>query len=293
MKRGSRLVLIGDSDQLPSVGAGNVLKDLIESDRIRTVRLTDIFRQSKESLIVTNAHRINEGESPLLNVTDNDFFFVRRERESDIAETVASLIAERLPKTYGKDIREKIQVITPSKKGSGGVETLNTVLQERLNPPSRHKGEKTAHGSIFRSGDRVMQITNNYEIEWEKNGAVGVGLFNGDIGIIEKIDQDEEIMVIRFDDKICNYEFSMLDDLELAYAITVHKSQGSEYPVVIIPMYSCAPMLMARNLLYTAVTRAKNMVVLVGRLDIPRKMTDNNRQILRYTALKDKICNYI
>lgn len=293
IKRGSRLILIGDSDQLPSVGAGNVLADLIGSERIKTVRLTEIFRQSGESLIITNAHRINEGEAPILNVTDNDFFFVHREREGDIAETIAALIDERLPKTYGRDIREKIQVITPSKKGVAGVETVNAMLQERLNPPAKFKKERSAHGVVFREGDRVMQISNNYDIEWEKNGAVGVGLFNGDIGIIESINQNEDSMTIRFDDKIAEYSFSMLEDLELAYAITVHKSQGSEYPVVIIPMYSCAPMLMARNLFYTAVTRAKNMVILVGRSDIPRKMTENNRQIARYTALKDKICKYI
>jgi exodeoxyribonuclease V alpha subunit len=293
MKRGARLILIGDSDQLPSVGAGNVLSDIIGSERVRTIRLTEIFRQSKESLIITNAHMINEGSAPIINRTDSDFFFVRREREGDIAEAVATLIDQRLPKTYGADIKDKIQVITPSKKGSAGVEVLNRVLQERLNPKTRFKKERQAHGVIFREGDRVMQVVNNYDIEWEKNGAVGVGLFNGDIGVIEEIRENVEKMIIRFDDKLCEYGFDLLEDLELAYAITVHKSQGSEYPVVIIPMYSCAPMLMARNLLYTAVTRAKNMVILVGRSDIPCKMTENNRQILRYTALRDKICDYI
>ena len=293
MKRGSRLILIGDSDQLPSVGAGNILSDLIASERIKTVRLTDIFRQSGESLIITNAHKINEGEAPILNVTDNDFFFVRRERESDIAETVASLIDERLPRTYGKDIKDKIQVITPSKKGSAGVETLNEILQARINPPGKFKKEKQSHGVIFREGDRVMQIVNNYDLEWEKNGIGGVGVFNGDIGIIDSINISDGYMIIRFDDKTAEYSFDHLEELDLAYAITVHKSQGSEYPVIIIPMYSCAPMLMARNLLYTAVTRAKNMVILVGRSDIPRKMIENNRQILRYTTLKDKICDYI
>ena len=283
MRRGARLVLIGDSDQLPSVGAGNVLADLIGSERIKTIRLTEIFRQSKESLIVTNAHRINEGTAPVLNVTDSDFFFVRREREADIAETISSLIDERLPKTYGRSIKEGIQVITPSKKGVAGVETMNSVLQARLNPPAKFKKEKAAHGTVFREGDRVMQVVNNYDIEWEKNGAVGVGLFNGDIGVIESIDLTDELIKIRFDDRTAEYSYDMLEELELAYAITVHKSQGSEYPVVIIPMYSCAPMLMARNLLYTAVTRAKRMVILVGRSDIPRKMTENNRLVLRFT----------
>ena len=236
IKRGARLILIGDSDQLPSVGAGNLLSDLIESERIKTIRLSEVFRQSKESMIITNAHRINEGIAPQLNVTDNDFFFVRREREADIAETISSLISERLPKTYGRDIKDKIQVITPSKKGVAGVEAINSVLQAKLNPQSKFKKEKVSRGIIFREGDRVMQIVNNYDIEWEKNGIQGVGLFNGDIGVIESIDLSEETLKICFDDRYAEYSFSMLEELELAYAITVHKSQGSEYPVVIIPM---------------------------------------------------------
>ena len=292
LKRGARLILIGDSDQLPSVGCGNILSDIISSERISMVCLTEIFRQSKESLIITNAHRINEGTPPILNVTNNDFFFVNREREDDIAKTVASLITERLPKTYGSAIKEQIQVITPSKKGTGGVEILNLALQEKINPPMQFKREKTAHGTIFREGDRVMQMTNNYELEWEKNGINGIGIFNGDIGIITKINKNDSYMSIDFDDKIVEYSFELLDDLELAYAITVHKSQGSEYPVVIIPMYMCAPMLMSRNLLYTAVTRAKKMVILVGRSDIPSKMAKNNREVLRYTTLKQRICDY-
>ena len=292
MKRGARLILIGDSDQLPSVGAGNILDDIISSERISTIRLTEIFRQSKESLIITNAHRINSGEGPILNVTNNDFFFVRRERESEICETVASLITERLPKTYGANIKDQIQIITPSKKGVGGVEALNAALQEKMNPPLQFKREKTAHGTIFREGDRVMQISNNYELEWEKNGIEGLGLFNGDIGRIVKINKNDAYMTIDFEDKRVKYPFELLDELELAYAITVHKSQGSEYPVVIVPMYSCPPMLMSRNLLYTAVTRARKMVILVGRSDIPLKMAQNNREVLRYTTLKQRICDY-
>jgi len=292
IKRGGRLVLIGDSDQLPSVGAGNVLADLIASERIKTVRLTEIFRQSRESLIVTNAHKINEGVPPTLTATDNDFFFVRREDENSIAETIAELITKRLPRTYGSSIRERIQVITPSKKGLGGVETLNSALQSHINPPAKFKREKQAHGSIFREGDRVMQITNNYDIEWERNGAVGVGLFNGDIGVIEEVNLSDDNLTVRFDDRLATYSFDMLDELELAYAITVHKSQGSEYPVVIMPMYYCPPMLMTRNLFYTAVTRARSMVILVGRSDIPARMVENNREVQRYTALADKICDY-
>ena len=292
MKPSSRLILIGDSDQLPSVGAGNILSDLIESGRIKTVRLTEIFRQSKESLIVTNAHRINSGEAPILSRTDSDFFFVRREDEGNISETIAELIMKRLPRAYGVGVKERIQVITPSKKGQGGVEALNTALQAHLNPPAKFKREKESHGTLFREGDKVMQITNNYDIEWERGGAVGVGLFNGDIGTVVKIDLSDEYMLVSFDEREAKYTFDMLEELELAYAITVHKSQGSEYPVVIMPMYSCPPMLMTRNLLYTAVTRAKSMVILVGKSEIPTRMVENNRVVLRYTTLKDKICDY-
>ncbi len=292
LKRGSRLIFIGDSDQLPSVGAGNVLSDLIATDRIKTIRLTEIFRQSGESLIVTNAHKINGGEAPTLNVTDNDFFFVRRENERDIPETIATLLTERLPRTYGAGIKDRIQVITPSRKGAGGVESLNAALQARINPPGKFKREKTRHSTVFREGDKVMQTVNNYDIEWEKNGVTGYGLFNGDIGVIEQISPNEEKVTVRFDDRVAAYDYDMLDELELAYAITVHKSQGSEYPVVIIPMYYCPPMLMTRNLLYTAVTRAKSMVILVGRSDIPARMVENNREVLRYTTLREKICDY-
>ena len=218
LKRGARLILIGDSDQLPSVGCGNILSDIISSERISMVCLTEIFRQSKESLIITNAHRINEGTPPILNVTNNDFFFVNREREDDIAKTVASLITERLPRTYGSAIKEQIQVITPSKKGPGGVEILNLALQEKINPPMQFKREKIAHGTIFREGDRVMQMTNNYELEWEKNGINGIGIFNGDIGIITKINKNDSYMSIDFDDKTIerlglNTEKKMIDYL--------------------------------------------------------------------------------
>jgi len=292
LKRGARLVLIGDSNQLPSVGAGNVLSDLISSKRFRTIELTEIFRQSKESLIVTNAHKINHGEAPNLSVVNGDFFFVSRAYEKDIASTVASLVAERLPKSYGRSIREGIQIITPSKKGAGGVEILNAELQAKLNPPSRTKAEKSAHGTLFRVGDKVMQTVNNYDIEWRRGSQEGMGIFNGDIGIIEAIDTNESVMRIRFDDRLVSYGFDILDELELAYAITVHKSQGSEYPVVIIPMYSCPPMLMTRNLLYTAVTRAKKMVIMVGRADVVSKMVANNNELKRYTTLQQRIAEY-
>lgn len=293
MKRGSRLILIGDFDQLPSVGAGNVLKDIISSGCIETVSLSEIFRQSKESLIVVNAHKINDGELPVLNSVDKDFFFVRREREQDIAETIADLVVNRLPRKYGNDIRGQIQVITPSKKGAGGIETLNSVLQSRLNPQSTTKAEKIAHGTIFREGDKVMQTTNNYEIEWERGNLSGVGIFNGDIGTVVAVNNREKEMVIKFDDnRVARYGFDNLDELEIAYAITVHKSQGSEYPVVIIPSYYCPPMLMTRNLLYTAVTRAKRMVIIVGRYDIIGKMVENDKEVVRYTTLCHRLEDY-
>ena len=292
LKRGARLVLIGDANQLPSVGAGNVLADLIQSKCFRMVELTEIFRQSKESLIITNAHKINKGEAPNLASVNGDFFFVSRSYERDIAKTVASLVTERLPATYGRGIREGIQVITPSKKGAGGVEMLNAELQEKINPPGKNKKEKSAHGTLFRVGDKVMQTVNNYDIEWKRGSQEGLGIFNGDIGIIEDISLAESVMRIKFDDRIATYGFDLLEELELAYAITVHKSQGSEYPVVIIPMYSCPPMLMTRNLLYTAVTRAKKMVIMVGRADIVSKMVSNNSELKRYTTLKKRIVEY-
>ena len=289
LARGARLILIGDADQLPSVGAGNILSDLIDSQAVQTVRLTEIFRQSEDSLIVTNAHNINRGEPPVLSSTSSDFFFVKRESESEIANTVADLITQRLPRAYGDSIRDDIQVITPSKKGAGGVEVLNKELQARINPQKQFKKEKTAHGVIFREGDRVMQVVNNYDLEWERCGISGFGIFNGDIGIIDSIDLKEEILNIWFDERLVRYPFSELDELELAYAITVHKSQGSEYPVVILPMYYCPPMLMTRNLFYTAVTRAKRMVILVGKSDIPYRMVRNNREVLRYTTLSMRL----
>ena len=291
MRNGTRLILIGDADQLPSVGMGNVLCDLIRSETFHTVALTEIFRQSESSLIVTNAHRINRGEMPVLDVADSDFFFVERVEEQ-VAATVASLVDQRLPRAYGEEIREKIQVITPSRKGRAGTEVLNGLLQARLNPPAEGKKEVTSRDRVFRTGDRVMQIRNNYEIEWEKNGVIGSGVFNGDIGIIEDIEKEQEALYIRFDDRLATYEFSMMDELEHAYAITVHKSQGSEYPVVIVPLCSCAPVLQTRNLLYTAVTRAKEKVVLVGRRDIASRMVENDRQDMRYTCLAERAAQY-
>lgn len=286
VKPGARVILIGDIDQLPSVGAGNVLADLIESDCFSTVRLTEIFRQDSESMIILNAHAINEGRMPDTSNHAPDFFFLTRDTDTSIAATVADLVKNRLPKAYGADFAAGIQVITPSRKGAAGTEELNLLMQSMLNPPSPEKIQRSAHGVIFRDGDRVMQVKNNYSIEWTKDGLEGLGIFNGDIGEIDSIDSASESMLIDFDGRITKYAFSGLDELEHAYAITVHKSQGSEYPVVILPLYNCAPMLLTRNLLYTAVTRASKMVILVGRKSVLSTMVNNNRHTTRYTGLK-------
>ncbi len=295
IKPGARLILIGDADQLPSVGAGRVLNDIIDSGRFAMVRLTEIFRQARESLIVTNAHAINEGTYPHLGVKNNDFFYLYRRTDREIAETVVDLCKTRLPRTYGKATEGGIQIITPSRKGEAGTENLNRLLQSSLNPPEKGKRELKFRETTFRVGDRVMQTKNNYDIEWESGDGVdqtaGSGVFNGDIGTIVFIDTAEREMVVRFDDKEATYTGEMLDELEHAWAVTVHKSQGSEYPFVIVPMYGAPPLLLTRNLLYTAVTRARRMVILVGREDIVRTMVDNNRQSMRYTGLTYRLSN--
>lgn len=286
IKPGSHLVLIGDADQLPSVGAGNVLADLLASGVFHTVRLTEIFRQAQESLIITNAHAINAGEYPELFEKHNDFFFLARENDSQIAATIADLCLHRLPKTYGAQIRERIQVIAPSRKGEAGTVALNAVLQKCLNPPAPLKKEKKSGERIFRVGDKVMQTRNNYDLLWERDGYEGCGIFNGDIGIITDINFSEGSMTILFDERVTPYAFENLEDLEHAYAITVHKSQGSEYPVVILPMYNFTNRLLTRSLLYTAVTRAQEMVILVGNAAVVQGMVDNDRRVNRYTGLK-------
>ncbi|MCI8388282.1 MAG: ATP-dependent RecD-like DNA helicase [Clostridiales bacterium] len=286
IKPGARLMLIGDSDQLPSVGAGNVLNDIIASGAFCTVKLTEIFRQARESMIITNAHKINDGEYPTLNAKTGDFFFLPRNSDADVAATIVDLCRSRLPRKYGEDVIEGIQVISPSRKGVAGTETLNHMLQDALNPQSNYKREKKYRETIFREGDRVMQIKNDYDIQWERDGKEGMGVFNGDIGVIETINVPAEQMIINFDERVVTYEFAKLEELDHAYAITVHKSQGSEYPIVIMPMYSsCPKQLLSRNLLYTAVTRAQKMVILVGDPYIVCEMVDNNRQIMRYTGL--------
>ena len=286
VKPGAHVILIGDADQLPSVGAGNVLRDLIASERFATVCLTEIFRQAQQSLIVTNAHAINRGEMPRLDVKNNDFFFMPRGEDASLCATVAQLCQTRLPKTYGEMAVTGTQVIVPSRKGEAGTEHLNLVLQEALNPPAPNKREHRFRELCFREGDRVMQIRNNYDLEWERmDGSGGCGIFNGDIGVIEEIKKGDECMRIRFEDRYVDYDFSLLEELEMAYAITVHKSQGSEYPIVILPLGSVPYMLLSRNLLYTAVTRAQCIVIVVGREDALRTMVENNRQAMRYTGL--------
>ncbi len=290
IKPGGRIILIGDADQLPSIGAGNVLRDLIDCGRFATIRLNEIFRQAQESLIVTNAHMINRGELPRLDVKDNDFFFLPRNTDEEIAFTVTDLCKNRLPRTYKEAAESGVQVITPSRKGTDGTENLNILLQNALNPQSKTKKEHKHRDRIFREGDRVMQTKNNYEIEWYRDdNSEGMGIFNGDIGIIENIDPLNQIMKINFEDKHVHYEFSSLDELEHAYAITVHKSQGCEYPFVVIPLYNAPPMLLTRNLFYTAVTRAKRMVVLVGRCEVVAAMVSNDNTIHRYTGLKERL----
>ena len=289
MPRRSRLILIGDKNQLPPVGAGNILCDLIASEVFCTVHLDHIFRQSMESLIVVNAHKINEGVMPELSAKDRDFFFLGRNNERSTAETLVSLVASRLPTAYGKEITERIQVISPSRRGECGTENLNKILQAALNPPAGKKKELRFRDKVFREGDRVMQTRNNYDIEWRRNGIAGRGIFNGDIGILSEISEPDETVTVLFEDRLAVYEFALLEELEHAYAITVHKSQGSEYGVVVIPLYHCAPILKTRNMIYTAVTRAKEMVLLVGFQKVLLEMIENNRHDFRYTMLTEKL----
>ena len=248
--------------------------------------MTEIFRQAEKSLIVTNAHAINRGEMPRLDDKKNDFFFLPRTGDGEIAATVAQLYATRLPRTYGELATSGMQVICPSRKGETGTENLNVLLQAAVNPPAKGKREQPFRDTVFREGDRVMQTRNNYDLIGERgDGSSGNGVFNGDIGVITEIRPASQSMEILFDDRRVQYAFSNLEELEMAYAVTVHKSQGSEYPIVILPFGSTPPLLLSRNLLYTAVTRAQMMVVAVGRQEVLATMVGNNRQSMRYTGL--------
>lgn len=298
---GTRLIIVGDVDQLPSVGAGNVLKDLINSTLIKVVVLKEIFRQGAESLIITNAHRINNGEMPFLNQKDKDFYFIRNENLDSILNTVLDLANRRLPNFNKKwDKRRDIQILSPMKKGVLGVLNLNEKLQEILNPPSNSKNEKRQGNMVFREGDKVMQTKNNYSIKWTllSNGdsVEGEGVFNGDMGFIQSISEDEKIVTVIFDDdKKVIYDSESIEELELAYAITIHKSQGSEFKVVIIPSFMGSPFLMNRNLLYTGITRAKELVTVVGYPKALQYMVSNVNSAERFSSLeiriKDLLCN--
>jgi len=293
IKPGTRLIMVGDYDQLPSVGAGNVLRDIIESEFVHTVMLKEIFRQAQESMIVVNAHRINQGEYPFLNNKDKDFFFMERPSEKLIVELLIQLITKRLPAYYEGIVPVRdIQLLTPVRKGVLGTISLNKVMQEALNPPREDLAERKAGERIFREKDKVMQIRNNYEMGWKKRRdfSEGQGIFNGDVGFIEKIDKEYNQMTVVFDeDKYVTYDFAQLDELELAYAVTVHKSQGSEFPIVVMPVSWFPPVLATRNLLYTAVTRGKQVVVLVGSEQRMNAMIDNNRIKMRYSGLKYRL----
>ena len=285
---GCRLILVGDSDQLPSVGPGNVLGDLIESGVVPVIRLNEIFRQAQKSLIVTNAHKIVNGVMPDLKKVDKDFFFIYKSDKTSGAETILDLCSERLPKAYGYSPLENIQVLSPSKKGELGTAELNRKLQARLNPKSDDKAEVTIGSRTFRTGDKVMQIKNNYDISWYKdNGETGEGIFNGDIGIIQNIDKKSKSIKINFYDKTAVLTYDYASELDFAYAITVHKSQGNEFDTVVIPMFSGPPQLYYRNLLYTAVTRAKKTLILVGVPQTVEYMVNNNRRTKRYSGLKE------
>ncbi|WP_346878045.1 ATP-dependent RecD-like DNA helicase [Clostridium sp. UBA7791] len=293
MQVGTRLIIVGDVDQLPSVGPGNVLRDIIESDAVKVVRLNEIFRQGQESMIVQNAHLINEGKMPILNTKNSDFYLERAADSEVMLEKIIGLVKTRLPKFNVEwDSVRDIQVLSPMRKGIMGIDNLNIQLQQVLNPKSEDKDEVEIKDMIFRVGDKVMQIKNNYTLKWSKNNSSeeGKGVFNGDVGYITEISEDEDKITVCFeDDKIVEYEESDLDEITLAYAVTIHKSQGSEFPVVIMPMFMGPPLLMNRNLLYTGITRAKKLVVLVGNSKVVEFMKDNNRSFERYSGLKWRI----
>mgnify|MGYP000115536529 FL=1 len=286
IKPTSKFIMVGDSNQLPSVGAGNVLKDLIASHYIPSVELKEIFRQAAQSLIVTNAHRIVNGEFPVLDDRQNDFFFMNKSLESDIAELVIQLAKQRLPDTYGFSPIDDIQVLCPTKMGMAGTKELNKQLQSALNPPSQNKAELKFFDVIFRTGDKVMQTKNDYDVLWTKNNEKGSGIFNGDIGIIRSVDRFSQNVTIDFEGRVAIYTSEMLRRLEHAYAITIHKSQGSEYDAVIIPITAFTHNLLYRNLLYTGVTRAKKMIIVIGTKELVKTMVDNNRKMLRYSLLR-------
>jgi len=285
--QGKRLILVGDPDQLPPVGPGSPFSDCLRSNMLPTVRLTEIFRQAQESLIVMNAHRVNNGQLPELRNVKNDFFFLPGRSEEHVAQTIAQLCAVRLPKNMGI-LPEQIQVLTPTRKGGVGTAALNQILQNVLNPAATQKKEHQFGGFSFREGDRVMQIRNNYDIMWKKQdgSAVGTGIFNGDVGTITAIDPAMETLTVVYDDREADYDFTQLGELEPAYAVTVHKSQGSEYRAVILAAWNGSPYLLSRSVLYTAITRARDLLIIVGSDQTVAAMTENAKRNRRYTGLK-------
>lgn len=293
MKLSCRLIMVGDSDQLPSVGAGNILKNMIDSKMITVVELKEIFRQAQKSCIITNAHKIVEGIVPDLTEKNSDFFFFHRLNEPEAIDTIVDLYKNRLPKAYKYSPRDDIQILAPTRKGNIGVVELNKRLQHEVNPPSKELSEIKGMIYTFRDNDKVMQTKNNYDIIWTKDNEGGAGIFNGDIGTIISVKKNESAVTINFEGRITDYSFEMLDQLELAYAITVHKSQGSEFPVVILPLLGGFEKLYFRNLLYTAVTRAKKLLIIVGSKTLVEYMVANNRKTLRYSCLKSMLVKEI
>lgn len=298
IKKGTRLIIVGDVDQLPSVGPGNVLRDIIESNCISVFRLKDIYRQKEESTIVVNAHKVNNGEMPLLNEKNGDFYFINKNDNYDILKTIEDLVENRLPKFNEKwDRLKHIQILTPMRKGNLGVMNLNKCLQDILNPKKANKAEKEYKEVIFRTGDKVMQIKNNYNLKWRRVSGTGdqdgTGVFNGDVGFIEEVDNNNGIIKVIFDEeREVLYENVNLEELEHAYAITIHKSQGSEFPVIVMPAFMGPPMLMNKNIFYTAITRAKKLVVLVGQTKAISYMVSNRNSVERYSSLKYRMQSF-
>ncbi len=281
-----KIIIVGDYDQLPSVGAGNIIKDLIDSQTVPTICLKEIFRQAKSSLIIKNAHLIINGENPILDKKDSDFFFIEQNNGEKISKTIIDLISYRLAKKYGFSPIKDIQILCPSKKSTVGTTSLNKDIQAVINPPSKEKSEVKYNDNIFRVGDKVMQIKNNYNIPWEKDEKKGLGVFNGDIGIILSLSKKDDKIIINFEGKIATYNYDSLSEIVLGYAITIHKSQGSEFKSVIIPILEGYDKLYYRSLLYTGVTRAKQILILIGSAERIRFMINNNKKMFRYTGLK-------
>ena len=292
---GTRLILVGDSDQLPPVGCGDALRDIIKSDVVRVVRLTEIFRQAQESYIVQNAHLVNHGEMPRLDLADSDFRFEELASQDAVLARLIALCTHPAPVLHTNEPLLDIQVLAPMKKGTLGVYNINRALQAALNPPAPGKREQAFGDTVFREGDKIMQMQNDYKVEWTRRGqsgevVEGTGAFNGDLGTVYHIDPAARRLSVLFDDdRLANYDFSQVDTLSLAYCISIHKSQGSEFPIVLLPLAGGTPLLLTRNLLYPAITRAKSQVCCIGRRETIRAMVDNNRSTRRYTSLAQRL----